>query len=249
MADDISQPTAEEKPLAPPAEQNQGSVPTPEELEFNKLSGSAQERFKKILLRNRELATQNQELAQKVEQVQQPNTPPVQVPEPTTEPNGFTAEQEQAIENLRKFGVWTKKDQQELEAKQKTEMEEQQRELQDNILIETEYARLEAAHNGGDGLPRFDREAIEEYMRETGVYNPEKAYEDLYRDELFDMWAKNQSGTTPQVYSEKPSVSVGSSTEPLSMEGLRERLRQPDGQAWWEKNRERLLPVIGELFR
>lgn len=253
MADDISQTKVEDKQPVSPTNQNQGGEPTPEELEFNKLSGSAQERFKKILLKNKELAIANEELANKV-QVQQPSTLPAPAPEPTAEPNNLTAEQEQAIENLRKFGVWTKKDQLELEKKQKEEFANQQleltkkqQEMQDSILIDTEYSRLETVHNGSDGLPRFDRDAIEEYMRETGVYNPEKAYEDLYRDELFDKWAKNQSGNSPQIYSEKPTVSVGSSTEPLSMEGLRERLRQPDGKEWWEKNRERLLPVIGEL--
>jgi hypothetical protein len=249
MADDISQTPVEDKQPVSPTNQNQGGELTPEELEFNKLSGSAQERFKKILLKNKELAMQNEELASRIQSVQQPIAPPVTAPEPVAEPNNLTADQEQAIENLRKFGVWTKKDQQELEKKQKEDMETQQRELQDNILIETEYSRLETVHNGSDGLPRFDRDAIEEYMRETGVYNPEKAYDDLYRDEIFDKWAKGQSGNESPVYSERPSVSVGSSTEPLSMEGLRERLRQPDGKEWWEKNRDRLLPVIGELFR
>lgn len=247
MDDNKSQPTADEKQPASPAEQSQGGEPSPEELEFSKLSGSAQERFKAILRKNRELNETAQKAVEMAQELQrqrlaEQETPPAQEERPAT-----TTEQELAIENLRKFGVWTKKDQEEQEARWKAEQEEKQRELQDSMLIETEYSRLENKHNGSDGLPRFDREIVEAHMQESGVYNPEKAYEDLYRDEMFDQWAKQQSGGSSQVYTEKPRTSVGTTTEPLSLDGLRERLRQSDGKEWWDKNRERLLPLLGEL--
>lgn len=246
MDDLSSQTPVEGSQPTPPVNQNQGNEPTPEEYEWEKLRGSTQDRIRELIRQRNEFRNQLVEVSQQVPPAPQPQAAETY----SQEENQLTPEQEQAVENLRKFGVWTKKDQEELERKQQEQLTVQKQELEDNILIETEYAKLEATHNGKDGLPRFDREEIEDYMKQTGIYNPEKAYEDLYRDEIFDLWAKSQSDTRPeQTYSERPSVSVGSTTEPLTLDGLRERLREKDGSIWWEKNRERLLPLLGELFK
>lgn len=240
-------PIAEGPQQAPPANQNQGAEPTPEELEWNKLGGGTQERVRQLIRERNELRN----TVQNLQTVQQPTPQQVQVA-PSVQnqiPGQLTPEQELAIENLRKFGVWTKKDQEEYDRKLRSQEADRLQEIEDNTLIETEYARLEAIHNGSDGLPAFDRALIEEHMKATGVYNPEKAYEDLYRDEIFDAWAKGQDGgKAPSTFSEKPRSST-TQTEPLTLDGLRERLRQPDGKEWWEKNRERLLPQVGELLK
>ena len=247
MDDPKGNPIAEEQQQAPPAQQNQGTTqsPEPEATEWSKLGGGTQQRVRDLIRQRNEWRQAAQTAAQT-----QPTQPLPQEPvAPSVQnqvPGQLTPEQELAIENLRKFGVWTKKDQAEFEAKQNESLNATKQEVEDNILIESEYARLEAVHNGSDGLPAFDRQIIEEHMKATGVYNPEKAYEDLYRDEMYDSWAKGQSGKQSTTYSEKPR-SVTSGTEPLTLEGLRERLRQPGGREWWEKNRERLLPMLGDL--
>ena len=206
--------------------------PTAEELEWNKLSGPVQKRVKHLL-------DERNTLRQKVQEVQvQPTYTQPTAPALTQEQIGeATPEQEQAVENLRKFGILTKKDLQV---------------VQDQMTLDNEYMRLESRYGGDDGRPVFDRSEVERHMRDTGIYNPEKAYEDLYRDELFD-WRSNQksksSDSPKRTYSEKPSASTASKTEPLTVDGLRQRLAQPDGREWWEKNRERILPQIGSLLQ
>ena len=245
MVDEQSNPIADEQQQAPPAQQSQGGELSPEESEWNRLGGGSQDRFRQLIRERNELRNQLTIAAS----VQRPPVPQ-QVPVAPAQVNemGLTPEQELAIENLRKFGVWTKKDQEQFERKQQYQTARLRQETEDEILIETEYARLEALHNGSDGMPAFDRQLIEEHMKATGVYNPEKAYEDLYRDELFDAWAREKGTKPSKTYSERPH-SVTSQTEPLTLAGLQERLRQPDGKVWWEKNRERLLPMVGELMK
>jgi hypothetical protein len=245
MDDQNGNPIAEDKPLESQTEQNQDGEQSPEELEWSKLGGGSQERFRQ-LIRERNTYKFQAEQARNIQTLPTPQVPVVPDKNSTDE---MSPEELIAIENLRtKYGFWTKKDQEEFERKQQEALESNQRETQDEVLIETEYSRLETVHNGSDGLPPFDRTLIEEHMRATGVYNPEKAYEDLYRDEIFDAYAKEYGGGSTTTYSEKPhSVSQGS--EPLTIDGLRERLRQPDGKQWWDKNRDRLLPMVGELMK
>lgn len=241
-----SNPIADEQQQAPPAEQSQGGEQTPEELEWNKLGGRTRDRIGQLIRERNEWRNTAQNLQTIVPPAPQVEVPPASVQNEVT--GQLTPEQELAIESLRKFGVWTKKDQEEFEKKQEELAENRQQKVEDEVLIETEYARLEAVHNGSDGLPAFDRNLIEEHMKATGVYNPEKAYEDLYRDEIFDSWAKKQSGGKTETFSEQPKPS-STHTEPLTLDGLRERLRQPDGKEWWDKNRDRLLPQVGELLK
>ena len=245
MDDPQGNPIADEQPQVPPTEQSQGAEKTPEELEWEKLGGGSQDRF-------RQLIRERNQLKYQLEHTTQPlptPSPQIQPAAPAEGSEQMTPEEAIAIENLRtKYGFWTKKDQEEFERKQSEALESNRQETQDKVLIETEYARLGAIHNGSDGLPPFDQALIEEHMTATGIFNPEKAYEDLYRDEIFDQYAKQHGGGTTQTFSEKPH-SVTAGTEPLTIDGLRERLRQPDGREWWEKNRDRLLPMVGELSK
>lgn len=207
---------------------------TPEEIEWSKLSGDAQDRFKRVI-------QERNALREQVENSFAPPPPPPSYQSPLTEVTGeITPEQQEAIDTLRKFGVVTKKDLEEIETK-----------TQEEMLLNTEYSRLETLHSGDDGLPRFDRTIIEEHMRETGIYNPEKAYDDLYRDELFDhkykSSLKSEEPEEEPVYRERPSSSVGAKTQPLTVDSIRERLQQPDGMVWWEKNRDKILPLMKDL--
>jgi len=246
----LEEPTGEQTPATPTVENKEGSQeqipqqevapvtealpqPTAEELEWNKLSGPVQKRVRHLLDERNNLR----------EKVQTLETTPAYVPSTATAPaqaqdDVITPEQQQAVENLRKFGVLTTKDLQK---------------VQDQMTLDNEYIRLEQRYEGGDGRPVFDRSEVEKHMRDTGIYNPEKAYEDLYRDELFD-WRSSQrssqrSDTPRQTFSERPTSSTASKTEPLTVDGLRQRLAQPDGREWWEKNRERILPLVGSLLQ
>lgn len=206
--------------------------PTAEELEWNKLSGPVQKRVRSLV------ETKNALL----EEVQTLKTRPAYVPDapniPAVSEEQLSSEQQLAVANLKKMTGFI------------TEAELQQ--IKDQITLETEYSKLESRFSGDDGKPVFDRAEVERHMRDTGIYNPEKAYEDLYKDELFDWRLKQKSShsdTPKQVFSERPSSSTASKTEPLTVDGLRQRLAQPDGREWWDKNRERILPMIGSLLQ
>jgi len=220
------------------ATENQSPAPvqaTPEASEWSRLKGSTQDRIRELLEQREYLKTQVEELSKNYKPPVAPTQPAYQQ-EAGGQQGEITPEQKQAIEGLRKFGIVTKED---------------ISDLQDQIVLEQEYTRLENKFSGADGRPYFDRTEIEDHMRKTGIYNPEKAYEDLYREELFD-WKQEQMGATRSyaqpAYSTKPTGSTASRTEPLTVESLRERLAKPDGKDWWNKNRERILPQLGQLL-
>lgn len=50
---------------------------------------------------------------------------------------------------------------------------------------------LENKYNGQDGRPKFSTDSILEYMRDTGINDPEKAYKLQYENEL-DKWKEGQ---------------------------------------------------------
>lgn len=216
----------DDKPGASSANQSQEQK-SPEEMEWDKLKGSTQDRIRELIKERNDL---RQSLTKTPQFAPQPQT---QYPvAPTQSDVQMTPEQQAAVQNLRKFGIVTRDDIQT---------------LQDQLVLDNEYARLEGLYSGSDGEPRFDRVEIEDHMKRTGIYNPEKAYQDLYREELYDAQHKQQS-TGSRSYSEKPRGSVGASTEPVTIDSIKARLSQPDGREWWEKNRERLLPMLGELM-
>jgi DNA-directed RNA polymerase subunit F len=221
-----------EEPMPQQEEEAERHQPTAEELEWNKMSGPVQKRVRNLLEERNNLRNEVQTIKAQIPYAPQQ----VAQVQPTTSEE-VTPEQQQAVENLRKFGILTTKDLQE---------------VQDQLTLDSEYMRLETRYSGDDGKPVFDRSEVERHMRDTGIYNPEKAYEDLYRDELFD-WRSNQMSqraeTPRQTYSERPSASTQSKTEPLTVDGLRQRLAQPDGREWWDKNREKILPIIGSLLQ
>ena len=230
----------EETPPAPTAGKGTGEgegkpEPSEEELTWSSLKGSTQDRIRQLIRERNEW----KEKALAVEEARRTVVPPAPPTGLATQqpayPGELTPEQKEAIETLRRFGIVTKDD---LQA------------IQDQIILDAEYARLERLYDGSDGRPAFNREEIEEHMRNTGIFNPEKAYEDLYKDELFD-WRvareREKQGGKPASFTEKPTPSAQGKTEPLSVESIRERLSRPDGKIWWEKNRAKILPVLGEL--
>jgi hypothetical protein len=70
----------------------------------------------------------------------------------------------------------------------------------------------------------------------------------MYFDELIDAEVKARA-PKKETYTEKPTASVKVGEKPLTVESLRERLRQPDGPEWWAKNREKIEPLLEKLSR
>jgi len=231
----------EETPAEPTTEKGTGeeevkTQPSEEELEWAQLKGSTQERIRQLIRERNELREKLKSMTNPREQVPPPAPPIGPATQEPIGPGELTWEQKQAVETLRRFGIATKED---LQA------------VQDQIILDAEYSRLERLYDGSDGRPKFDRVEIEDHMRKTGIYNPEKAYKDLYEEELFD-WRVAQSKGKPKekekTYTEKPTPSAEGKTEPISIESIKERLSRPDGRIWWEKNRDKILPILGELM-
>lgn len=166
LGDEVTPSSSQEQPEATADKAPQKSE---EELEFAKLSGSTQDRIRQ-LIRERDDARKKAET---------PDKAPLQ-PTPTQTKTGeLTAEQRDAIKQLKEMTGMVTKD--ELQA------------VKDNLVVERTYASLEEKYDGSNGLPKFSREEVEDHMRRTGIYNPEKAYKDMYEEEFFDYRMKQAS--------------------------------------------------------
>jgi len=202
--------------------------------EWERLKGSTQDRIRQLIRERNELRKQL-EGGQKTQPLSQVAPPPPPSAGTEIQPEELTEEQRQAFKILKeKFGVVTKED---LQA------------LQDRMALDNEHTRLERLYDGSDGRPKYDRVEVEDWMRRhPGVYVPEVAYKMMYEEELAD-WHLRQAGRTKRTtYSERPKGSTATRRRPLTVASLRERLNRPDGREWWEKNRERILPLMGELL-
>lgn len=249
-----AQAAANDQPPAPTAEKKEVSEPTPEELEWQKLSGSAQDRFRELIAERNQALNEREALLQTQSRPLPPPPPAYEQTPQVTADSGLgrklTPQEIAALESLRSYGVLTVDDAKALMAQnqmQEQKMKEYFQDMQDQLLIENEYRRLEGIYNGKDGKPSFDRTLVEDHMKRNAIYNPEKAYSDMYRDELYDWKYKSQQSGGKSFYSEKPVGSTGASTEPVTIEGVRARLQQPDGKQWWEDNRAKILPILGQL--
>lgn len=54
-----------------------------------------------------------------------------------------------------------------------------------------EATSLEGKYDGSNGLPKFDKEEILNYMFETGIKSPERAYKDKYETQ-YDQWKESE---------------------------------------------------------
>ena len=104
-------------------------------------------------------------------------------------------------------------------------------ELAANALISDVNTVISSAE--ADGKPTTTVDRILQHMQETGIKNPEKAYKDLFEDEL-DKWKESRLSTL------KPS---GMATTDKSVAGAKypTQPRPP-------KNREELLKAVGDIL-
>lgn len=115
------------------------------------------------------------------------------------------------------------------------------------VMQEREHDRLESKYSGSDGLPRYDREEVKDYMSRKQIWNPEAAFRDMYFDELSD---RQRVDKRRKVITEKPSASATGHEEPITLETFREKLQGPEGRKVYEKlakNPEKLEALIKQL--
>lgn len=217
------QKTPEEKVISEKETPSEDVKQTSEsEVVWDKLSGSTQSRVRELV--NRAKTAESKTTASLT------NTNPADDTSTKTEPS--QAEIKEAVDKLRGFGVVTTDD---LDA------------LKGRFFLDGEHRRLEGKYDGSDGLPKYDSVVAEDFARTHGFgANLEAAHREMFHDEILDAEVKSRGPAKP-TYTEKPTASVRIGEKPLTVESLRERLRQPDGPAWWLKNKAKIEPLLEKL--
>jgi len=79
--------------------------------------------------------------------------------------------------------------------------------------------------DGTDGRPKFKTEEILQYMQETGIRNPEKAYKDKYEKEV-DSWKEGKLGQARKSGMVTETGSTAGGKEPTKVPVTRDNLDQ-----------------------
>ena len=112
--------------------------------------------------------------------------------------------------------------------------------LLNQVKMERDHDRLESKYDGQEGLPKYDRSEVRDYMdkkAKLGYYigDPEAAFRDMYFDEFIDA-GKKQLKKKPAYTTEKPTASSQTSrNEPTTLESLRAELQSPSGREKYAK--------------
>lgn len=128
------------------------------------------------------------------------------------------------------------------------QIKEQVEGLESRLILDAERQRLAKLHGGDDGLPTYDHDKVMQHARATGIYNPEAAYNDLYKKEIINKAVKDAQAT-PGTFVEKPSAPTSTDTQQFDRAALARILNSPEGRKWYENNREKVLAALqkGEL--
>lgn len=206
-----------EEPSSDDAKQTSDS-----EVAWEKLSGTTQSRVRELV--NRAKTAE--------EKATGPLTNTNIADDTSKEETPSQTEVKEAIDKLRGYGVVTTDD---LDA------------LKGRFFLDGEHRRLEGKYDGSDGLPKYDSVVAEDYARTHNFGgNLEAAHREMFHDEILDAEVKNRKPAR-DTYTEKPTASVRVGEKPLTVDSLRERLRQPDGVTWWQKNKEKIEPLLEKL--
>lgn len=202
-----------------PQEERQSSE---EEIEFGKLSGSAQDRIRTLIKERNEAKEQLSRQAQD----------DVQAVIPPSNQYGEEDEVQKAAKLLKeKAGMVTRDD---LDA------------ILNRIETDKIHAGLEKEFDGRDGRPKYDRLEVEDHAKRKNIWNLEAAYQNMYFDELQDIGRTKKK----QTYTSKPQASRPQET--VTVESFQKKLSGPGGKEYLEKLRanpaeyDRLLKQLTE---
>lgn len=131
---------------------------------------------------------------------------------------------------------------------QEDDLNKKIQEIEDRLALNTAHLRLEGSYDGSDGRPKYEKSAVEGYMRQNGVYNPEVAYKAMHETELLDWALKKAEGSTKKrPFVERPG-SPGSNRDDntITREKIAEALKTPAGRDWYEQNRDKILELTAK---
>lgn len=176
-------------------------------------------------------------MQQEIEDLKQRVPPP-----PPPVPGQMSVEEQRAIEALKKLKFVTQED-----------LESKVRAIEERYALNSEHQRFEQEFDGSDGRPKYDRNAVEKFMRDRALYDPLVAYKMLHESELLDWTLKEEDKKkNPDVYMETPgSRGTRQDDDTALAEKLREHQKNPteSSKAWYEENRPKILDMLakGEL--
>lgn len=228
MSDDML--LEEVSPTESPTEKT-SQEETPDE--WASLDGRSQDRFKKLAQMKNKALEEKRKLEDELRslRMQQP------VPMPPSQGRDFRDDTERAAyERITQLGIATKDD-----------MQKQVEELQNRLYVDNLHMRMESEVNSKKDLPAYDREEIEDYMRENQIWNPKTAYRELYHDEIVAHEAQKLTSKKKDSPRTAQTRSRIGGTQPWTRESLQERLNRPDGLQWFAQNREKILKMQKDL--
>lgn len=208
---------------------------TPEEVAFNSLKGSTQERVRTLANRANQVTQLQSEMAQMRQELE------AQRLRSMTPQQTFTPDVQDAVSKLDQFGMATK------DYTNKA-IEEKVSQQLSGLVWKMEMDRLESRYNGSNGLPAFDRAEYEAYIGTNPQYrnySPDDVYSKMFEDEIFDARVKGL-GTKPQV-KQSPNLRATRTRvqeEMMTPEYIEQRLAQPDGKQWYEQNLQKINSVL-----
>jgi hypothetical protein len=196
---------------------------TEEEVEFNKLSGPAQERFKEVWRRARENETELERLRTE----RQAYVPPAPG-------NQLAPDQKTAIETLSKFGITTDD---KLDAKLNVAFNQ--------LRWDNEQTRLEGKYTGQNGEPQYVREEMEDYIRKHPQYLNTPA-EDVFKLRFIDEFANIKSTQqAPRRSSTLRPTRANIQTDTINSDNVEEMVKSHDEQ-WYLDHQDEINRAVTE---
>jgi hypothetical protein len=200
-----------------------------EEVEFNKLTGSTQDRIRKLVRDKREAM----EEAEGYKNTFRTVPPPAPI---NNEPN---PDVRQAVQKLSDVGLATKE-----------EVDQRIGQSLSALRYESEMARLASTFSGSKGEPQFDRSEYEDFVRDNPVYinyYPEDVFRmKMFPDEFSNMGVKEPERETTTL---KP-VKTSQQKETFSPEYIEEKLKSlpaNERQQWYNENLSEINATLGNM--
>ncbi len=203
-------------------QQDDGKEPdksSQEEVEFNKLRGTAQDRI-------RQLVREKNQLKAEAEKARALAYKPTLPPAPPANPDFV-----QAKKTLADAGIMTDE-----------KFEQRMAEREARIRYEDKIRQLTQVENGDDGRPRFDKEEYEDYVRSNPqyqYYDPQDVFGIMYRQELTDWEWKHRN--QPSGASPLKNAKTFRGDDVWTPEYINEHALEP---GWYDKNIEKINRVM-----
>jgi hypothetical protein len=210
--------------------------PSAEEVAFNSLKGSTQERVRTLANR----ANQATQFQSELETLRAENeTLRLRGMTPTT----VNPDVQDAVSKLDNFGLATK----DFVAK---EIEKGVNQQLSGLFYKMEMDRLEARHNGSNDLPAFDRAEYEAYVNANPQYRgyaPEDIYNKMFEEEIFDTKVRGLGKQTAKQAPTLRATRTRVQEDAMTPEYIEKRLAQPDGRQWYAQNIDKINATIARV--